>query len=48
MAAVSVWIGNDTWAGGDNNATFSAGGFIPGSTLNVDGKLIVERGALQQ
>ena len=49
MAAgmVSVWVGNDTWAGGDNNASFDAGGFMPGSTLKVDGKVIVENGALK-
>ena len=44
---VSVWAGNDTWAGGDNTATFDAGGFMPGSTLKVDGKVVVEKGALK-
>jgi len=49
MAAgmVSVWIGNDTWAGGDNNASFTTGGFMPGSTLTVDGKVVVDKGALK-
>ena len=48
MAAgmVSVWIGNDTWAGGDNNASFDLGGFLPGSALKLDGKVIVENGGL--
>jgi leucyl aminopeptidase (aminopeptidase T) len=50
MAAgmISVWVGNDTWAGGDNNVPFSAGGFLPGSTLKLDGKVIVEDGALKR
>ncbi len=44
---VSVWTGNNVWAGGDNNATFGVGGFIPGSTLKLDGKVIVENGELK-
>jgi leucyl aminopeptidase (aminopeptidase T) len=45
---VSVWTGNDTWAGGDNNVSFGVGGFIPGSTLEVDGKVLIEKGALKR
>jgi leucyl aminopeptidase (aminopeptidase T) len=44
---VSVWTGNDVWAGGDNNSPFGVGGFLPGCTLKVDGKVIVEKGALK-
>jgi leucyl aminopeptidase (aminopeptidase T) len=44
---VSLWTGNDTWAGGENNALFDIGGFLPGSTVKVDGKSIVENGALR-
>ena len=44
---VSVWVGNNTWAGGDNTTTFDAGGFMPGSTLKVDGKVIVENRAMK-
>ncbi len=49
MAAgiVSVWVGNDVWLGGENNATFTTGGFVPGSTLKVDGKAVVESGELK-
>ncbi|MBM2841352.1 MAG: hypothetical protein HW412_1880 [Bacteroidetes bacterium] len=43
---VAVGIGNNTWAGGDNAATFSWTNFLPGSTLKVDGKAIVENGRL--
>ncbi len=48
MAAgmVSVWTGNNTWAGGDNTASGGVGGFVPGSTLEVDGRVIVKNGAL--
>jgi aminopeptidase len=48
MAAgmISVWTGNNTWAGGDNTASGGVGGFLPGSTLEVDGKVIVKNGAL--
>jgi leucyl aminopeptidase (aminopeptidase T) len=44
---VSVYIGNDTWAGGDNNTPFSLAGYLPGATLTVDGKVIVEKGELK-
>jgi hypothetical protein len=49
MAAgmVSGGIGNDTWASGDNTASFSAGGFMQGSMLKMDGKVVVEEGALK-
>ncbi len=45
MASLS--IGNDTWAGGDDNSPFGLGCFLPGSTLAVDGKVIVEKGELK-
>jgi len=44
---VSVFLGNNTWSGGDNNTGFSAVGFLPTSTLLVDGKPLVEHGALK-
>ena len=44
---VSVYVGNDTWAGGDDNTPFSLTGYLPGATLMVDGKKIVENGELQ-
>ncbi len=42
----SVNIGNDTWAGGDDNTPFGLACFVPGSTLTVDGKVIVDKGEL--
>jgi leucyl aminopeptidase (aminopeptidase T) len=44
---VSLSIGNDTWAGGDDNTPFGVGLFLPGSTLAVDDRVIVEKGELK-
>lgn len=41
---VSIGTGNNTWAGGDNKAGFDAGGHLPGCTVTLDGKTIVEKG----
>ncbi len=44
---VSIGVGNNTWAGGTNAASFDLSGFLPGSTVKVDGKVLVENGALR-
>lgn len=41
---ITVGIGNNTWAGGDNNPTFGLALFLPGSTVSLDGKPLVESG----
>jgi len=41
---VSIGTGNNTWAGGDNKAAFDAGGHLPGCTVTLDGKTIIEKG----
>jgi len=41
---VSLGTGNNTWAGGDNKATFGAGGHLGGCTVTLDGKTIIEKG----
>jgi leucyl aminopeptidase (aminopeptidase T) len=41
---VSLGTGNNTWAGGDNKAAFDAGGHLPGCTVTLDGKTIIEKG----
>jgi len=41
---VSVGTGFNTWTGGDNKATFDAGGHLPGCTVTLDGKTIIEKG----
>jgi leucyl aminopeptidase (aminopeptidase T) len=45
---VSVGAGGDLWAGGDNNLQFGIAGHLPGSTLTVDGKAVVEKGVLKR
>jgi aminopeptidase len=44
---VTVGFGNNVWAGGSNNASFGLFGFIPGSTVEVDGKAVVKKGVLE-
>jgi leucyl aminopeptidase (aminopeptidase T) len=44
---VTVFLGNNLWAGGKNRSSFGLEGFLPGSTLTVDGKVVVEKGALR-
>lgn len=41
---VSIGTGNNTWAGGDNKAGFDVGGHLPGCTVTLDGKTIIEKG----
>jgi leucyl aminopeptidase (aminopeptidase T) len=43
---VTVVVGNNTWAGGDNQVTFAVGGYSPNSTVTVDGKVLVQDGKL--
>jgi leucyl aminopeptidase (aminopeptidase T) len=43
---VTVGIGGNTWAGGENDAPFGVWAHVPGSTLKVDGRAIVENGRL--
>jgi aminopeptidase len=45
--SVTVGTGTNTWAGGDNSVTYGATVFLPGSTVTLDGKPIVERGELK-
>jgi leucyl aminopeptidase (aminopeptidase T) len=44
---VTVGIGGNTWAGGDNTVPYGLTVFLPGSTVTLDGKPIVERGVLK-
>lgn len=43
---VTVSVGGNTWAGGDNQASFGLPVYSPGSTLTVDGKPLVQDGKL--
>ena len=43
---ITVGIGNNIWAGGSNSNPFAFQAFVPGCTLLVDGKALVENGKL--
>ncbi len=44
---VTIGIGNNIWAGGENKNPLGYPFFLPGSTLKVDGKVLVENGILK-
>ena len=44
---VTVGIGDNKWAGGMNGSSFDLAGHIPGSTVRVDGRAIVDEGVLK-
>lgn len=44
---VTLTLGGDLWAGGENGASLGLSSFLPGSTLKVDGKALVEGGVLK-
>jgi hypothetical protein len=43
----SLSIGNNIEAGGENNVNFFSLYLLPGSTLEVDGKVLVDKGVLK-
>lgn len=44
---VTVGIGSNVWAGGENKTPFGYTFFVPGSTVKVDGTILVENGVLK-
>jgi leucyl aminopeptidase (aminopeptidase T) len=44
---VTVGIGNNTWAGGDNKTPYGYFVSLPGTTVTLDGKPVVESGQLK-
>ena len=44
---VTVGMGNNVWAGGDNNSAFSSQHFLHDCTLVIDGKKLVDAGVLK-
>jgi len=44
---VTVGIGNNAWAGGDNKVSYGLTNYLPGSTVTLDGKTVVENGVLK-
>jgi aminopeptidase len=43
---VTVSVGNNTWAGGDNQVNFGLSAYSPGSTVTIDGKPLIQEGRL--
>jgi hypothetical protein len=43
---VTLVVGNNSWAGGDNQVQFGALGYSPKSSLTIDGKVLVQDGKL--
>jgi leucyl aminopeptidase (aminopeptidase T) len=43
---VTIGVGTNTWAGGDNSSDFGLYPHLPGCTVTVDGQTIVEEGSL--
>jgi aminopeptidase len=41
---VTVSVGNDSWAGGNNRVNFAIPAYAPGSTVTIDGKPVVQDG----
>jgi len=44
---VTVGVGNNTWAGGDNKTAYGYFVSLPGTTVTLDGKPVVEAGQLK-
>lgn len=44
---VTVGFGNNAWAGGDNKVSYGMTNYLPGSTVTLDGKTVVENGVLK-
>jgi leucyl aminopeptidase (aminopeptidase T) len=44
---ITVGSGSNTWAGGDNSVSYGWTAYLPGSTVTLDGKTIIEAGTLK-
>ena len=44
---IAIGIGGNLWAGGTNECTYDLSGYLPRSTLTIDGRLLVESGRLK-
>ena len=44
---VTVGVGNNAWAGGDNKTAYGYFVSLPGTTVTLDGKPVVEAGQLK-
>jgi len=41
---VALGIGNQQWAGSDNTASFGSRNYLPGCTVTLDGKVLIQNG----
>jgi len=44
---VTVVVGNNSWAGGNNKVPFGMSPFLPNATVTIDGKPLIQDGKLQ-
>jgi hypothetical protein len=44
---VTIGIGGNAWAGGTNKEPFSLVHHLPGATVTLDGKALIENGKLK-
>jgi len=44
---VSVGIGGNVWAGGDNSISYGHNFYLVDATITIDGKVIIENGELK-
>ncbi len=44
---ISVNVGGNDWAGGDNSTPYAITSYIPGATMTLDGNVLVDKGTLQ-
>jgi leucyl aminopeptidase (aminopeptidase T) len=45
--SITLGVGNNSWAGGENTSPYGITAFLPGSTVTLDGKKIIDRGKLK-
>ena len=43
---VTLGVGNNIWAGGDNDSDAALSFHLPGTTVSIDGKTVVDNGKL--
>ena len=43
---ITLGIGNNTWAGGENNSISGLNFFLPGSTVQIDERILIREGEL--
>jgi aminopeptidase len=44
---VTIGVGNNTWAGGQNEVPFGMAPYLPDATVSLDGKVLIQDGKLQ-